>query len=55
MKKKLLIYTISTARQLKKTFPGLANMSIRAIQHVYLKKLKLDSKGLAKKPSSFRG
>jgi hypothetical protein len=41
MKKKLLNSPTTTAKQLKKTVPGLANMSVRAIQHVSLKKLKL--------------
>jgi hypothetical protein len=50
MKKKLLNSPTTTAKQLKKTVPGLANMSVRAIQHVSLKKLKLPSRVMAKKP-----
>jgi hypothetical protein len=50
MKKKLLNSPTTTAKQLKKTVPGLANMSVRAIQHVSLKKLKLPSRVIAKKP-----
>ncbi len=50
MKKKLLNSPTTTAKQLKRTVPGLANMSVRAIQHVSLKKLKLPSHVMAKKP-----
>jgi hypothetical protein len=50
MKKKLLNSPTTTAKQLNKTVPGLANMSVRAIQHVSLKKLKLPSRVMVKKP-----
>jgi hypothetical protein len=37
MKKKLLNFPTTTVKQLKKTVPGLANMSMRAIQQVSFK------------------
>jgi hypothetical protein len=50
MKRKLLPSPITTAKQMKKAIPGLANVTVRAIQHVSLKKLKLLSRAMAKKP-----
>ncbi len=50
MKKKLLNSPNTTAEQLKKTVLGLANMSMRAIQHVSLRKLKLHAGVMGKKP-----
>ncbi len=50
IKKKLLNHPTTTAKQLKKTMPELANMSMGAIQHVSLKKLKLHSGVMGKKP-----
>jgi hypothetical protein len=49
MKKKLLNSPTTTAKQLEKTVPGLANMSVRAIQHVSLKPLKLPFRVMVKK------
>jgi hypothetical protein len=48
MKRKLLSPT-TTAKQIKKTIPCLANVTMRAIQHVSLKKLKLSSTVMANK------
>ncbi len=50
MKRKLLLSPTTTAKQMKKAIPGLANVTVRAIQHVSLKKLKLPSRVMAKKP-----
>jgi hypothetical protein len=50
MKRKLLLSPTTTAKQMKKAIPGLANVTVRAIQLVSLKELKLPSRVMAKKP-----
>ena len=50
MKRKLVKTPTLTAKQLKKKIPELANVSVRQVQHVCLKKLKLPSRKMSQKP-----
>lgn len=49
MKKKLLLSPTTTGKQMKMAIPGLAAVTVRVIQHISMKKLKLSSRVTAKK------